>query len=205
MTSEQPLKKKLRRGDDTDHTDETDFIHNLAENGMPTGLQALHLSLPANVNEDDITINRNGLRSNCQNTRPTNHDRYMSAESDSQDIEVKEESGLDDFQHHLIKQCLCSISEATIRKPFEGQQINDSSAARVLSSFLIIAKTNINNEWLETIVNFLTTENIDYVKMNFALEVVKRVVEWKDIEIHVLEDAESPDMAAILRAMIHRL
>ncbi|KAJ8963637.1 hypothetical protein NQ314_005484 [Rhamnusium bicolor] len=366
MTSEQPLKKKLRREDETEHTDETDFIHNLVENGVPTDLQALHLSLPSNINEDDITkntvnlqihgeksvfrtskseynksdqsilneteqckddplesdcfikslsyisnsenisikpapdivtsnfpqhgissninsnyslnvnlnINSSGqndlIRTNCQNNRATNHDRHMLVEQvNNQVMDENERSGLDDFQHYLIKQCLCGISEATLRMPFEGQQINDSTgvrtamlsewsiekvlqflsnlqllfdvylkqnnkgficsrivnicdtiicneynlieqiislcdirnkyvnflAARVLSSFLIIAKTNINNEWLETIVNFLTTENVDYVKMNFALEVVKRVVEWKDIEIHVLEDAEPPDVA----------
>lgn len=67
-------------------------------------------------------------------------------------------------------------------------------AARVLSSFLIIAKTNINNEWLETIVNFLAVENIDYDKMNFALEIVKRVVEWKDYG-HVLEESETQETA----------
>lgn len=358
MTSEQPLKKKLRRGDETEHLDETDFINNLVENGVPTNLQALHLSLPANVNEDDITKNAvnlqfceeksafrtseceskqgekiiddemnckdnaskpesfiedltyisntenisikpapdiiasshshvissitytpdinlhinpipNGLiRTNCQNKRPTNHDRQLSVDQLSTQ-EIQDDKELDDFQIHLIKQCICGISEAILRRPFEGQQISEGTgtrtamlsewsfkkvlqflsnlqllfdvylkqnnkgficsrivticdtiicnennlieqiislcdirnkfvnflAARVLSSFLIIAKTNINNEWLETILNFLTTENVDYDKMNFALEVIKRVVEWKDIEIHVLEDADTSDTA----------
>lgn len=176
-----------------------------------------------------------------------------------------EGDNLDLFQQYLIKQCLCAISERTLRKPFEGHQITDSNgtriallcewpvnkilqflsklqllfdvylkqnnsgyicsrivnicemivrneyniieqiislndmrnqymnflSAKVLSSFLIIAKTDINNEWLETIFNFLTTEPIDYIKMNFALEIIKRVVEWKDVEIHVLEESQS--------------
>ncbi|KAJ8981695.1 hypothetical protein NQ317_003416 [Molorchus minor] len=299
---------EIKEKNDREHTDETDFITNLAENGVPTDLQALHLSLPANVNECDITRNtvniqfhgdkvfrtsenephkcdgtiidktenckddpsksesiieslpyisnsdnismkpapdiikssfshyvisssvingsftsnisvdvtsgvQNGVvKSTCQNKRATNHDRYsVLVEQFSHEIDEDGESNLDEFQQHLIRQCLCSISEATIRKPFEGHQINDTSGVRmamlsewstkryytrVLSSFLIVAKTKIiNNEWLETIMNFLTAENIDYVKMNFALEVVKRVVEWKDIEIHVLEDAETPDTA----------
>ncbi|KAJ8922230.1 hypothetical protein NQ315_004167 [Exocentrus adspersus] len=359
MTSEQPLKKKLRRGDETEHLDETDFINNLAENGVPTDLQALHLSLPVNVNEEDVTRNTVNLQfqeevsafrtSECESKQsdklqtvdceddtpksesfmgnlsyithtenisiqpapdivtitrqsqdvnlvvsapdvnlhfsPTaqnslilsdyqtvmsiNYERYVSVEQISGQGSDDKGGGLDDFQNNLIKQCICGISDATLRRPFEGQQINDSTgvrtamlsewsikkvlqflsnlqllfdvylkqnnkgficsrivticdtivcneynlieqiislcdtrnkfvnflAARVLSSFLIIAKTNINNEWLEMILNFLTTENIDYDKMNFALEVVKRVVEWKDIEIHVLEDAEMPTAA----------
>ncbi|XP_017770266.1 PREDICTED: protein lines [Nicrophorus vespilloides] len=177
---------------------------------------------------------------------------------------------VDMFQSYLIKQCLCGISEATLRKPFEGQQITDCNgtrtamliewpttkileylsklqllfdvylkqnnkgyicsrivdicntiirndynlieqiislcdtrnkyvnymSAKVLSSFLIVAKTSINNEWLETIISYLTTDNVDYVKINFALEVIKRVVEWKDIEIHVLEETQLQEGAS---------
>ncbi|KAG5869679.1 hypothetical protein JTB14_035604 [Gonioctena quinquepunctata] len=355
MTSEQPLKKKLRREDESDNPDETDFIHNLAENSVPTDLQALRLSLPANINEDDITRNALNLQlhgekevfrtsesesdkcedilgSNCElenatscssfgnvknsdsenisiepapsietslypdkqmspvanlncsslpnpnpsnlmvrtnlsNIRTTNHERYNPTLNVHTDEGI-DLLGLDEFQNKLIKQCLCDVTEAVLRKPFEGH-INGSStvssamlsewpskkvlkflsnlqllfdvylkqnnkgficsrivsicetiigneynlieqivslcetrdkyvnylAARVFSSFLIIAKTNINNEWLETIVNFFTTENIDYVKMQFALEVIKRVVDWKDVELHVLEDSEAQDSA----------
>lgn len=358
MTSEQPLKKKLRRGDDADNSnsDETDFIHNLVETSVPTDFQALHLSFQ-NVNEDELTNNALNLhfhtdkpvfrtndsdKSDCeeasessgtektdlcgnnegcdnisiqpapditnenydkgnntqnidasfssnfnpnislpnhkslllntQNNQPTNHDRLgsiaeISSSSHSVNI-IEEESGLDDFQKLLVKQCLCGASDSTLRKPFEGQQINDGSglraamlsewstkkvlqflsnlqllfdvylkqnnkgficsrivsicgtiisnnynlieqimalcetrnkyvnflAARVLSSFLIIAKDSINREWVETIVNFLTVENIDYDKMNFALEIVKRVVEWKDYG-HVLEEADTQEVA----------
>nr|XP_023026509.1 protein lines [Leptinotarsa decemlineata] len=349
MSSEQPLKKKLRREDESDNSDETDFINNLAENSVPTNLQALHLSLHASFNEDDISRNALNLqlnrekvvfrtsesatdegeevilgsneehdniscsslsksnesvseniliepapsivtststvsnskylslsnsfssssetlvRTSSSSIRATNHERYNSTYAHS-DHELQI-FGLDDFQNQLVKQCLCNVPEVVLRKPFEGQQVIDSSAvgsamlsewpskkvlqflsnlqllfdvylkqnnkgficsrivticetiigneynlieqiislcetrnkyvnylaARVFSSFLIIAKTNINNEWLETIVNFFTTENIDYVKMQFALEVIKRVVEWKDVELHVLEEVEPQD------------
>ncbi|KAK5640192.1 hypothetical protein RI129_011003 [Pyrocoelia pectoralis] len=67
--------------------------------------------------------------------------------------------------------------------------------SRVISSFLIIAKTDINNDWLETITNYLSLDYVDYDKMNFSLEVIRRVVEWKDIEIHVLEEPKSQDAA----------
>ncbi|CAH1179524.1 unnamed protein product [Phaedon cochleariae] len=349
MNSEQPLKKKLRREGEIDNQDETDFIHNLAENNVPTNFQALHLSLPADINEDDITKNQvnsqlqkygfkasgsdidkseeiitefGNFNSYC-NSLGTSHSsssisKYITIDPaldtkarpsspsekvdkpilhsgssgsnvviasslidskniyttthercsfDQQMVEFvsKDQFGLDDFQNQLIKQCLCAVSEETLRKPFiepsndnEGRSVMVSEwsnrkileflsnlhllfdvylkqnnkgficsrivdvcesiicneynlieqiislcetrnkfvtylAARVFSSFLIIAKTNINNEWLETLVNFFTTENIDYIKMQFAIEIFKRVVEWKDVEIHVLEDRESQD------------
>lgn len=66
-------------------------------------------------------------------------------------------------------------------------------AARVLSSFLIAAKTCLNNEWVESILSFLTAESLNYTKVNFSLEIIKRVVEWKDVEIHVLEDSDTPE------------
>lgn len=301
MTSEQPLKKKLRRGNDQNEpTDEPDFIHTLNESPT-TDLSALHLALPLNVNEDDVAL-KNTVNTQLHSEKPVyrtcddrdkDSDQSLSSEIDNitikpapdiitssyphpfinsyyinnscplDETESSPDYGIDDFQLHLIQQCLCTVSEESLRRPFEGQKINDSTgprtamlsewsgekvlqflsnlqllfdvylkqdnkgyicprivnicdtiirneynlieqiislcelrnkyvnylAARVLSSFLIIAKTDINNEWLETIVNFLTVENIDYFKMNFALEIVKRVVEWKDVEIHVLEDA----------------
>lgn len=312
MSSEQPLKKKLRRGDDCDNsespTDETDFIvSNLSDTH---DLSSLHLALPPNVNEDDITLNNvnnhfskiydstndskqndatqqihtittqqlNSINSeNSIKLAPPDiiastlsneykNERHFIVEVSSHCCEKENDTsagndGLDDFQRHLIKQCLCSVSEATLRRPFEqmtvdgvtlrtvtlsewptevmlqflsnlhllfdvylkqnnkgficqrvvsicdtilrneyniieqiialcenGDKYVNFMAARVLSSFLIVAKTEINNEWLETIMNYLIVENIDYAKMNFALEIVKRVVEWKDVEIHVLED-----------------
>lgn len=376
MASEQPVKKKLRRGGEDEATDEPDFIHNLAENGMHTDLSALHLSLPSNVNEEDITLNavnvqRHGLsktvfrtENNCEsariesqeilmcgsvqnevnsvygndvdksklhphsqpapnifmpdfvkpssvsndsltkNTLPTNHDRCLpqpsklsqiivsdnctlhsnvlqsdsirsvscemiieNCESRLPENEVATEvmTKLDNFQDHLVTRCLCGVSETILRKPFEGQQITDKNgtrvaalnewpvsnilqflsnlqllfdvylkqnnkgyicsriaeicdalvhneyglveqiislcdlsnkyvnylSARVLSSFLIIAKANVNNEWLECLVHFFTVENPDFLKMNFALEIIKRVVEWKDFEGHNLEDSQT--------------
>ncbi|XP_057656035.1 protein lines [Diorhabda carinulata] len=290
MSSEQPVKKKLRRENEQENSDEPDFIHNLAEDAVPTDFQALHLSLPLHINENDITRNtvnlhysENGLfRTNEDNSDKKNNDDdginsynisikpapdICSPSKSSDDLYI---DSLDDFQKYLIKQCLCEIPDIVLRKQFEGQQINDSSgirttimlsewsdkkilhflsnlqllfdvylkqnnnglicskivsicealicneynlieqiislcearnkyinflAARTLSSFLVIAKTNINNEWLETIVNFFSSENYDFVKIQFALEIVKRVVEWKDIEQHVLEVTEITESA----------
>ncbi|CAH1123519.1 unnamed protein product [Ceutorhynchus assimilis] len=84
----------------------------------------------------------------------------------------------------------CNLIEQIISLSETRNKCVHYLAARVLSSFLIMAKTNINNEWIETILSYLTNESINYTKLNFALEIIKRVVEWKDIEIHVLEDTE---------------
>ncbi|KRT82597.1 hypothetical protein AMK59_4290 [Oryctes borbonicus] len=229
-------------------------------------------SVHAPKNTQEIIIEEYASTSNFSNQSPPEQSRFISnisAVSNSDYSELTEldieGDNLDLFQNYLIKQCLCAISERTLRKPFEGHQITDSNGTRiallcewplnkilqflsklqllfdvylkqnnsgyicsrivsicdmiirneynlieqiislhdmrnnylnflsskVLSSFLIIAKTNINNEWLETIFNFLTMEPTDYVKMNFALEIIKRVVEWKDVEIHVLEESQS--------------
>lgn len=181
------------------------------------------------------------------------------------DATITANDEIENLQNSLIRQCLCGVSESTLRKPFETSQCrgehgirtamlsewpvpktlqflsnvqllfdvylkqnnkgdicsricdicdyivrNEQNlidqiidlgnvrnkyinylSARVLSSFLIMAKTNINNEWLEIIVGYLATEPVDYVKMNFSLEVIKRVVDWKDVDIHVLEESEA--------------
>lgn len=82
------------------------------------------------------------------------------------------------------------IEQITALPNLENKYIN-FVAAKVIASFLIIAKTNINNEWLETIINFLTSDTSgNYNKTNFALEIIKRVVEWKDVDIHILEESQ---------------
>ncbi|XP_060520413.1 protein lines [Cylas formicarius] len=302
IMTEQPLKKKPKREDSAGDSDEPDFIQNLVENGVPTDLQALHLSMPAHVNEQDITLNAVNLEySKCGSYRTSDGDQQKSVSEENQyitngdnitiqpapnivpenspvieyanvintDLEQVQDSSLDVFQQHLITQCLCGTPVDVLNRPF--REINELAGAlsttlsewpakkiiqflsslqllfgiylkqnnkgficskivdlcnpiihnednlieqiislcetrnrfvhflatRVLSSFLIIAKTNVNNEWLETITNYLTSESVDYMKMNFALEIIKNVVEWKDVEIHVLEDTESNDSSSL--------
>lgn len=216
------------------------------------------------------TVQLNNLSSNAMTTPWTNGisftDQIVPNAYNSLVLSLDQDRNEDiaTLQSYLIRQCLCGVSESTIRKPFQMQHMLDGNRmritvlsewptpkilqflsnlqllfdvylkqnnkghicsricdicdhivrnehsmidqmielgsvrnkyinyllARVLSSFLIIAKTNINNEWLETIVGYLATEPVDYVKMNFSLEVIKRVVEWKDIDIHVLEESD---------------
>lgn len=164
---------------------------------------------------------------------------------------------LDLIQEHLVKQCLCSVSDDYLRTPFNSS-LNISEwppdeillflsnlqllfdvylkqnykghicsklmdicnmlvrnehnwlsevilladhynkfvnfiASRVVSSFLIVAKNNIDHKWLQIIMDdtHLTSSlnSISINKINFSLDIIKRVVEWKDIDQHPLEDS----------------
>lgn len=177
------------------------------------------------------------------------------------------------FQTNLSKQCLCFVTEKTLRKPFEGYHTVDENgilkqdttlskwpttsilqflsnvqllfdvylkqntkgmicarvmdlcdaiirnehnlieevinlgdidnkyvsflASRVLSSFLIIAKDNMDVQWLQKIVEALFMfERLDFLavrKIIFSLEIIKRVVEWKDVDQHPLDDSSYVD------------
>ena len=65
-------------------------------------------------------------------------------------------------------------------------------AGRVLASFLVIAKQEMDDDWLKKLVdNLFNFERLDHVavqKIHFSLEIIKRIVEWKDIDLHPLED-----------------
>lgn len=69
------------------------------------------------------------------------------------------------------------------------------SACKVLTSYLIITKDEKENnqEWLKKIINNLFNfDNLDFVAVrmiNFSLDILKEIVEWKDHdEEHPLED-----------------
>ncbi|KAJ8681768.1 hypothetical protein QAD02_017560 [Eretmocerus hayati] len=64
------------------------------------------------------------------------------------------------------------------------------SASRVLASFFIITKENVEVSWLERLTQNLVSTNSP-TQMLFTLEVIKRVVEHKDCSIHPLEDSET--------------
>ncbi|XP_050303825.1 protein lines [Anthonomus grandis grandis] len=298
MSSEQPVKKKPKRADANNDADEPDFINSLAENTVQSNLQALHLSLPPHVNEDDITLNTVNLEyrnkaflaaSDSELDKSVSESDHNDSElassvstqsdglpippapnislssivdpseihaSPSEEIAVSADSSLNEFQQSLIKQCLCGVSDTILSEIHTSRDIillewphnkvlqflsnlqllfdvylkqNNRGficsqiitncemvvfnqynlieqimslceiknkfvqylAARVLSSFLITAKTNINHEWLETILNILTMDNVSCTKMNFSLDIIQRVVEWKDIDIHVLEEPDN--------------
>ncbi|XP_054737293.1 protein lines isoform X1 [Anastrepha obliqua] len=172
-----------------------------------------------------------------------------------------------EFETSLNKQCLCGVSERTLRKPFQSHYSIDSNgqkrianlsewptekllqflsnlqllfdiylkqnskgficarimdvcdvlirndhnlideiivlaaysneyvqflAARVLASFLVIAKQELNDNWLKNLVdnlfNFDRLDGTAVQKIHFSLEIIKRIVEWKDIDLHPLED-----------------
>ncbi|XP_017066158.1 protein lines [Drosophila eugracilis] len=172
-----------------------------------------------------------------------------------------------EFEQSLTRQCLCGVSERTLRKPFQSHYSQDTNgqkriaylrewptnkllqflsnlqllfdiylkqnakgfictrimdvcdalirndhklideiivlagydnsyvqflAGRVLAAFLVIAKQELNDEWLQKIVdqlfNFEQLDQTAVQKIHFSLDIIKRIVEWKDMEIHPLDD-----------------
>uniref|UniRef100_A0A1B0B1X8 Protein lines n=1 Tax=Glossina palpalis gambiensis TaxID=67801 RepID=A0A1B0B1X8_9MUSC len=86
--------------------------------------------------------------------------------------------------HHLIDEI---IVLAGYRNPYV-----QFLASRVLASFLVIAKQDMDDDWLKKLVdNLFNFDRLDYMavqKVHFSLEIIKRIVEWKDIDLHPLED-----------------
>lgn len=65
-------------------------------------------------------------------------------------------------------------------------------SGRILSSFLIIVKDDLDDRWLEKIVaNLFDFNQLDILavkKVNFSLDVIQRIVEWKDETEHPLDE-----------------
>lgn len=65
-------------------------------------------------------------------------------------------------------------------------------AGRVLASFLIVSKDTVDENWLQQIAEniylFDRINRITVQKINFSLDIIKRIVEWKDVEQHPLEE-----------------
>lgn len=65
-------------------------------------------------------------------------------------------------------------------------------AGRVLAAFLVIAKQEMDDDWLKKLVdNLFNFDRLDHLavqKIHFSLEIIKRIVEWKDIDLHPLEE-----------------
>lgn len=76
-------------------------------------------------------------------------------------------------------------------------------AGRVLASFLVIAKQEMDDDWLKKLVdNLFNFDRLDHKavqKIHFSLEIIKRIVEWKDIDLHPLEE-EIADTQTITEA-----
>jgi hypothetical protein len=61
------------------------------------------------------------------------------------------------------------------------------SAGRALSAFFLVSRAHVDPRWLDRLTdNALSTTHPQ--KMSFSLDVIKRVVEWKDCDEHPLEE-----------------
>ncbi|CAG9572654.1 unnamed protein product [Danaus chrysippus] len=77
-------------------------------------------------------------------------------------------------------------------------------ACRVLASFLIVSKDTVDENWLQQITEnvylFDRINRITVQKINFSLDIIKRIVEWKDVEQHPLDEssyANAPGSAQV--------
>ncbi|XP_058459621.1 protein lines [Malaya genurostris] len=65
-------------------------------------------------------------------------------------------------------------------------------SGRILSSFLVIIKDDSDDRWLEKIVanlfGFNQADILAVKKINFSLEIIKQIVEWKDETEHPLDE-----------------
>ncbi|PZC71333.1 hypothetical protein B5X24_HaOG213598 [Helicoverpa armigera] len=76
-------------------------------------------------------------------------------------------------------------------------------ACRVLASFLIVSKDTVDENWLQQIAEniylFDRINRITVQKINFSLDIIKRIVEWKDVEQHPLEDSSYINSAGTMQ------
>ncbi|KAL1457534.1 hypothetical protein WDU94_007752 [Cyamophila willieti] len=173
--------------------------------------------------------------------------------------EEEEEEDLELLQQSILNECLCPVSESTLRKSFRGRHADSDQystivtewnherilqfvssvqllcetavkqnaagsvcsrigdvvdflirnehglidqliqlsghnnayicfvAGRALSAFFLVSRIHVEPRWLNQLTENALT-NVNPSRISFSLEVIKRVVEWKDLEEHPLEE-----------------
>lgn len=247
-SSEQPVIKKQRIEDQNDTT-------TITTNNNPASPVAME---PPDV----IVNNEQSTIDEVDKSLPSTSSSCLTSAGTVPDL-VKTNHPPDemsDFEECLLKQCLCSVSETTLRKPFENLRnlkglkdwpvekliqflsniqllfdvylkqnakgficstimdvceflvqknhnlideiidLSNSSSkyvqfvsARVLASFLVITKNDmLDDNWLKKLVdNLFSSERLDTLsiqKMCFSQEIIRRIVEWRDTDLHPLDD-----------------
>ena len=204
---------------------------------------------------------------------PLNNNNNSSGGSSGSNVSVQQsKNGIDvemqNFKKFLMKQCLCGVSERTLKRPFQShisyangnakrilsliewptnkllqflsnlqllfdvylkQNANGNICGRIkdvcdelilnennlimeiielceydnkyiqflagkmMASFLVMAKdSQYCSDWLKKLVdNLFTFEDLNYNavrKISFSLDIFKRIVEWKDVETHPLDE-----------------
>lgn len=84
------------------------------------------------------------------------------------------------------------IADFLISLADDDDQYVRYAAARTLTIYFIILRTRLNRSWMRKLVDWLTNRAPPH-RMLFALDVLKRLVEWSDFEEHVLEDCFPED------------
>ncbi|KAE8752369.1 hypothetical protein FOCC_FOCC000841 [Frankliniella occidentalis] len=182
--------------------------------------------------------------------------RLRVAGNDEAEEEDAAAHDLMEFQQNLLNQCLCCMSESSLRRPFRDKPSDTSwtrdrilqfvgsiqllcevamkqttrgfvcsrigdvcdaltrnehglidrlvelsshsdrfvcfAASRALSAFLLVSKTNVDPFWLQNLAdNALSTSQPR--QMCFSLDVIRRIVEYKECDGHVLEERGGPE------------
>lgn len=182
--------------------------------------------------------------------------RLRVAGNDEAEEEESSAHDLMELQQNLLNQCLCCMSESSLRRPFRDKPSDTSwtrdrilqfvgsiqllcdiamkqtsrgfvcarigdvvealtrnehglidrlvelsshsdrfvcfAASRALSGFLLVSKTNVDPYWLQNLAeNALSTTQPR--QMCFSLDVIRRIVEYKENDGHVLEERGGPD------------
>ncbi|EZA49931.1 hypothetical protein DMN91_011497 [Ooceraea biroi] len=82
------------------------------------------------------------------------------------------------------------IIDQIIDLSYTSNKFVSFAASRVLASFFIVTRDNVETGWLERLTQSLVATHSPS-QMLFTLDVMKRVVEHKDCSIHPLEDADA--------------
>lgn len=87
-------------------------------------------------------------------------------------------------------------------------------SSKIITNFLIIIKEDIDHNWIRKVVdNMFSYEQLDCVvakKINFNLDIIKCIIEWKDNDENVLEEdtdgmhqSQAPPLEANYFALTH--
>lgn len=96
-----------------------------------------------------------------------------------------------DLRNNLVRR-QSDIADYLLSLANDDDQYVRYAAARALAIYFLILRTRLNQTWVRKLVDCLT-HRVPPHRMLFALDVLKRLVEWSDFEEHVLEDCFPED------------
>lgn len=96
-----------------------------------------------------------------------------------------------DLRNELVRR-QSDVAQYLLALADDADQYVRYAAARALAIYFIVLRTRLNRTWLRQLVDSLAHRTPPYRTL-FALDALKRLVEWTDLEEHVLEDCLPED------------